>query len=308
MNDPETVLHFIDVLLKESNFTRAASELYISQPYLTQLIKRIERKLGTKIIDRESIPFKLTEAGIIYYNYLETKISNKQKLTEQLIPYVSPNREVIRIGVLESLGTFLLPELLPNFMFENPHIKIQLAESFPRVSETHLLHEQIDCYLGQTPESLNQGLDFYVNGGENYFVIISPRSKYFKKGRFILEPQEYDIKDILQEPFVVSSTNSAIRHQVNGAFQKFHIKPNIVLESSSIITATNLAIKGVGLTISAASIIKRMAQTPINLLPVDHNLIQIKYFIAVKHGQELKPGLKNLISAFQKLKIEPNIK
>ena len=307
MNNPETVLHFIDVLLKESNFTRAAGELYISQPYLTQLIKRIEHKLGTKIINRDTIPFTLTEAGIIYYNYLETKISNKQKLAEQLIPYASPNKELIRIGVLESLGTFLLPELLPHFMLTHPNIKIQLSENFPRVSETHLLHEQIDCYLGQTPESLNQGLDFYVNGGENYFVIISPRSKYFKKGRFILEPNEYDIKDILQEPFVVSSSNSAIRHQVNGAFQKFHIKPNIILESSSIITATNLAIKGVGLTISAASIIKRMAQTPINLLPVDHNLIQIKYFIAVKHGQKINPGLQNLISAFKKLKIEPNI-
>ena len=307
MNNSETVLHFIDVLLKESNFTRAASELYISQPYLTQLIKRIEHKLGTEIINRETIPFTLTEAGVIYYNYLETKISNKQKLAEQLIPYASPNKELIRIGVLESLGTFLLPELLPHFMLTHPNIKIQLSENFPRVSETHLLHEQIDCYLGQTPESLNQGLDFYVNGGENYFVIISPRSKYFKKGRFILEPNEYDIKDILQEPFVVSSSNSAIRHQVNGAFQKFHIKPNIILESSSIITATNLAIKGVGLTISAASIIKRMAQTPINLLPVDHNLIQIKYFIAVKHGQKINPGLQNLISAFKKLKIEPNI-
>ena len=307
MNNSETVLHFIDVLLKESNFTRAASELYISQPYLTQLIKRIEHKLGTEIINRETIPFTLTEAGVIYYNYLETKISNKQKLAEQLIPYASPNKELIRIGVLESLGTFLLPELLPHFMLTHPNIKIQLSENFPRVSETHLLHEQIDCYLGQTPESLNQGLDFYVNGGENYFVIISPRSKYFKKGRFILEPNEYDIKDILQEPFVVSSSNSAIRHQVNGAFQKFHIKPNIILESSSIITATNLAIKGVGLTISAASIIKRMAQTPINLLPVDHNLIQIKYFIAVKHGQKINPGLQNLITAFKKLKIEPNI-
>ena len=218
MNNPETVLHFIDVLLKESNFTRAASELYISQPYLTQLIKRIEHKLGTEIINRETIPFTLTEAGVIYYNYLETKISNKQKLAEQLIPYASPNKELIRIGVLEILGTFLLPELLPHFMLTHPNIKIQLSENFPRVSETHLLHEQIDCYLGQTPESLNQGLDFYVNGGENYFVIISPRSKYFKKGRFILEQNEYDIKDILQEPFVVSSSNSAIRHQVNGAF------------------------------------------------------------------------------------------
>ena len=307
MNNPETVLHFIDVLLKESNFTRAAGELYISQPYLTQLIKRVERKLGTEIIDRETIPFTLTQAGVIYYNYLETKITNKQRLEEQLTPYVSPDQELIRIGVLESLGTFLLPELLPNFMLENPNIKIQLAENSPRVSEAHLLHEQIDCYLGQTPESLNQGLDFYVNGGENYFVIISPRSKYFKKGRFILEPNEYKIEDILQEPFVVSSNSSAIRHQVNGIFQKFHIKPNIILESSSIITATNLAIKGVGLTISAASIIKRMAQTPINLLPVDHNLIQIKYFIAVKHGQKINPGLQNLISAFKKLKIEPNI-
>lgn len=43
MNDPEALLHYLDVLLKESNFTKAARELYISQPYLTQLIKRIEK-------------------------------------------------------------------------------------------------------------------------------------------------------------------------------------------------------------------------------------------------------------------------
>ena len=52
MKDPEILIHYLDVLLKESNFTRAARELYISQPYLTQLIKRIERKLGTKILNR----------------------------------------------------------------------------------------------------------------------------------------------------------------------------------------------------------------------------------------------------------------
>lgn len=53
MNNPEELQHFLDVLLKESNFTRAAKELYISQPYLTQLIGRIEKKLGTKIINRD---------------------------------------------------------------------------------------------------------------------------------------------------------------------------------------------------------------------------------------------------------------
>ncbi|WEV70937.1 LysR family transcriptional regulator [Lactobacillus sp. ESL0785] len=308
MKNPEILLHYIDVLLKESNFTKAAHELYISQPYLTQLIKRLEHKLGTPIINRQSIPFTLTKAGIIYYKYLETTIANKQTLFQQLTPYVHPDQEIIRIGILDSLGTFLLPELLPGFLKTNSNIKIQLFETSPRISEAQLLHEQIDCYIGQTPESLNQGLDFYVNGGENYFVIIPPNSPLFKKGRFILKPNEYNIQDILNQPFVVSSSNSAIRHQVDGIFQKFHIEPNIILESNNIITTTNLAIKGTGLTISAASIIKRMAQTPINLLPLNPNLIQIKYFIAIKHGIKIKNGVKKLITKFQELKIQPNIK
>lgn len=181
MKDPEILQHYIDVLLKESNFTRAAHELYISQPYLTQLIMRLERKLKAKIINRETIPFTLTEAGIIYYQYLEAAIANNQTLIEKLTPFVMPNKEVIRIGVLESLGTFLLPELLPDFLAASPNIKIQLSETYPRKNETKLLNEEIDCYLGQTPESLNHGIDFYVNGSENYYVIISPKSPYFKK-------------------------------------------------------------------------------------------------------------------------------
>ena len=81
MNDPETLLHYIDVLLKESNFTQAAHELYISQPYLTQLIKRIEKKLGVQIINRKRTPFSLTKAGTIYYKYLENLMDYKYQHT-----------------------------------------------------------------------------------------------------------------------------------------------------------------------------------------------------------------------------------
>ena len=122
MNDPEALLYYLDVLLKESNFTKAARELYISQPYLTQLIKRIEKKLGTKIINRDRVPFSLTEAGMIYYKYLENISYNDQQLERDLAPYTEPNKEIIKLGVLESLGSFLLPRLLPSFLQNNPNV------------------------------------------------------------------------------------------------------------------------------------------------------------------------------------------
>lgn len=106
---------------------------------------------------------------------------------------------------------------------------------------------------------------------------------------------------------VLSASESAIRHQVNGLFQKFHIKPNIVLESKSIITATELSLRGVGLTISSASILTRMRQTPINLLPIDENLIYIQFFIATQKNKKLSPALQNLINCFKELDLKAKI-
>ncbi|CCI85094.1 LysR family transcriptional regulator [Lactobacillus pasteurii] len=308
MNDPEALLHYLDILLKESNFTKAAHELYISQPYLTQLIKRIETKLGTSIINRDSVPFTLTEAGAIYYQYLENLIYDNLQLDRKLAAFTRPEHEIIRIGILESLGTFLLPELLPPFLKENKDVEIQLFENVPRNSETRLLNEQIDCYIGQTPETLSRGLKFFINGGERYYVVIPPNSPYFQPNRFILDENEYPLEKLLHQPLVLSAPESAIRHQVNGLLQKFKLKPQIAIESSSVITATNLAIHGLGLTISTASILKRIAQTPINLMPIDVNLLKLEFFIAVKENRPLSPKLAELIKAFESLNLESYIK
>lgn len=259
-------------------------------------------EVGTQILNRSQLPFTLTEAGMIYYNYLETISYNDQQLVRKLTRYTHPNSELIRIGILESLGSFLLSELLPDFLKENPEVRIQLFESFPRINEERLLNEKIDCYIGQNPETITKGVKFYINGNEKYYVIIPSTSKYFSPNQTILSPSMYDLKTILKSPLVLSAPESAIRHQVNGLFQKFHIKPNIIMESNSIITATNLFMRGVGLTISSASILNKIHHSlPINLLPIDTQILQLQYFIAIKKNLPLSPIMKNLINAFKNL-------
>lgn len=308
MNNPEEIQHFIDVLIKEDSFVKAAKKLYISQPYLTQLIKRIESHLGTPIINRDKKPYSLTQAGLLYYQYLENVSYDKQQLNKKIAKYTHPNKEIIKIGILESLGTYLLPEILPDFLKQNPQVEIQLFENFPRENEKNLLSGNIDCYIGQTPEAIDSSLDIVSNGGEKYYIVISPASPYYQAGKFILDPHELDLKELLQEPFVLSVPGSAIRHQVNGVFQRFHLEPKVILESKSIITATSLAIHGMGLTVSTASIIKRIGETPINLFPISHDLINVVFFIASRREKTKSKALKNLIREFKNKNLQAIIR
>lgn len=308
MNDPDIMLNYLETLLKESNFTRAAEHLYISQPYLTQLIKRVEKKLGTTIINRDKVPFTLTESGQIYYQYLENISAQRHQLANALERFSNQQEEVIRIAILESLGTFLLPKILPAFLAKHPQVKIQIAEGFPHTSEDRLLGGDVDCYMGQTPETVAQGIDTYINGGEVYYIVIPENSKFYLKDHFILDPADYDPKELLQQPFVLSNGESAIRHQVNGLFHYFRVQPNIRMTSNSVITATNLAVNGVGFTVSSASILKRLEHLPINLYPLDPRQIKLIYFIGVRRGADLSPALKDLVEAFQAAELQEKIR
>ena len=67
LND-NTILQYLDSLLKYNSFTKASEDLYISQPYLTQVVKKTEKHIGVKIIDRGNNQIRLTEAGLCHQN------------------------------------------------------------------------------------------------------------------------------------------------------------------------------------------------------------------------------------------------
>lgn len=68
--DYDLQLHYLTTLLRTGNYTVAARELYTSQPYLTQIIQRLERDLQLRLVNRSGRQLALTEAGQIYLAYL----------------------------------------------------------------------------------------------------------------------------------------------------------------------------------------------------------------------------------------------
>ncbi|WP_048000530.1 LysR family transcriptional regulator [Lactiplantibacillus herbarum] len=296
--DSINMLRFLDVLLKHGNFTRAAKDLYISQPYLTQTIKNAEQKLGIQIINRESVPLSLTSAGRVYYQYLTTLENQKDAFHKQINQYRTSAHQVIRIGVLSSLGSYLLPLVLPDFLQVHPTTKIELTEDISEHNEQRLLHNELDFLLGQNPETIAPGLTIHDRGKDSYYAIIPRTSALYQPEQDFINPGTININTLLREKLVLSPRGSSIRRQVDYLLQKYNVAPKTIVESTNIVTITELATAGLGITLLPNSVVTRPNAAQYNLYPLSESLISLNYFIALRENRTLSQSEQDFMTIF----------
>src|SRR5699024_871743 len=132
-------------------------------------------------------PLQLTEAGELYYQYLNSLEVKQDQFRRQISRFNTINQKIIRIGVLPSLGTYLLPLFLPDFIAKHPEIRIELHEALPKVNQEKVIAGEIDFYLGQNPETAPPNLTIHQWGTHGYYAIIPRSSKFYKENKPILK-------------------------------------------------------------------------------------------------------------------------
>ena len=110
-------------IVKERSISKAADRLYLSQPYLSQYLAKLESNLGVTLLDRSHTPLRLTPAGELFYAYLERQLeSDLRTLQSQKPPQ-------LHIGVSTWRGSILLPDILPRFVQFYPEVQVVLHEA-----------------------------------------------------------------------------------------------------------------------------------------------------------------------------------
>ncbi len=294
----QDILFFIDALLKYSNYSKAAKSLYISQPYLTQIIKRVEHELNCELISRNKLPFRLTEQGKIYYQYLTTLENNYTKLLREISDVSDSDTTVIRIGVLPSLGTYLLPLFLPEFLNTHPNCRIELAEILPEKSEKLTQNNELDFWIGQNSSNISPNLNSVSWGRHRYRAVIPRCCNLYQKDIAIIPEGMIDISEVLSQRLILTSKGSAIRKQIDHLLNVYKVEPNIILESTEINTALKLATSNLGLTIIPESVYVKECPSDYNIYPIPIDELSLDYFIAYQSERTLTNIDNDLISAF----------
>ncbi len=180
------------------NFTKAAEELYITQPAVTKHIHEIENHFKVKLFERNGGKIKLTQAGEILLQYTEQIFSTYRNLEFEMNALLHQHRGKLRIGASTTAAQYVLPPVLAAFHKKFKDIKVALSNNNTEQTEQALQNKQIDLGIieGQSKNTLFKYTPFVK---DEIVLVASIHHPLAKKG--FIKPEELQkIPLLLREP------------------------------------------------------------------------------------------------------------
>lgn len=152
------------------NISKAAKELYISQPAISKSIQRLEESVGCKLFSRSSRGVVLTDEGKLLYEHVSEAFETLTMGEEKLKRSIELGVGHLKIGVSSTLCKYLLLPYLKEFIRQNPHISISISCQSTNDTLKLLEDNKIDIGLIGKPENLKNIHFDFLEEIEDIFV------------------------------------------------------------------------------------------------------------------------------------------
>ncbi|KAB2330343.1 LysR family transcriptional regulator [Bacillus mesophilum] len=286
-------LKYFETLVRRKNFTKAAEELFISQPSLTNTIKQLEKELEFKLFERTTRIISLTESGEIFYNHVISILQVYNLALKDMEEIKLVGKGIVTIGVIES-SRFWLPKIIRSFSVKYPEIKINFKNIIrPKDVETALVNYDIHFAITTHPIT-NPNLERYELFQEE-FVILLPAHHPLSKDKSI------DLSMLEDDIFIQFSNGYQIRDDFLKICYTAGFKPKGLYEVDDFETAFSLVENGLGVALIPESYFK---YTPKKLDSISYlrliNPAPIrKVYISFHQKRYLTPAAHELITLVQ---------
>lgn len=152
------------------NISKAAKELYISQPAISKSIQKLEESLNCKLFSRSSRGVVLTEEGELLYGHVKEAFETLTLGEDKLKRSIELGVGHLRIGVSSTLCKYMLLPYLQEFIKRNPHISISINCQSTNQTLKLLDDNKIDIGLIGKPNALKNMHFYHLDNIEDVFV------------------------------------------------------------------------------------------------------------------------------------------
>lgn len=263
------------------NFTKAAAELYITQPAVTKHIHELEHHFKVKLFERNGSGIKLTPAGESLRQQADQLFSFYQNLEFEMAGFSHDQKGKLRVGASTTVAQYVLPPVLAAFHQKFPHVQITLITNNTEQIENGLKNNEIDLGIIEG-RSKNTSIK-YSEFLKDEIVLVSSNKNAFAKKEIIKAAELKNIPLLLREPG--SGTLEVISHALKLAGIKMRdLKIEMQLASTESIKSY-LPYSDCLAFLSIHSILNELKRNELRIIDVKGLEIERYFYFIQLHGQ-----------------------
>jgi len=222
----KTKLHIFKTVAKHLNFTKAAEQLYLSQPAVSKAIKNLEQDYKTTLFIRKRNSIELTAEGKSFLVYTNKVLAIYSEMDEKFLHRKGDFPDVINFGVSTTLSNYIIPKIIAKFRVQHPETTFTIESNNSENIENSILNEDIDFGITEG-SSTNPKLQFEKFIKDEIVLVTNVKNTAYPKGSI-------DISLLQSMPMVVREKGSGTKVIIDNFLTDYEVtKLNAVVSFNS---------------------------------------------------------------------------
>lgn len=262
-------MQYVYEVFRHQSFSKAAEAMYISQSSLSLMVKKAEKRIGSPIFDRSTLPITLTEAGKAYIRAVMQIMSIEQDFQNEIGHIQQVVTGSLSLGGTTLFTSYVLSPLISAFSMQYPGIDLQLHEAHTEALQQELLAGTLDFAVDNGEYDPNL-FERHVYLEEEMLLAVPSRSpanahaaackipeEELRRGSVPQKLPPVPLSYFCNEPFLLLREGNDTRARSDRLFALAGFYPNVRLMTDHQIVCYNLAAYGMGSTFVSQSLVCR---------------------------------------------------
>ncbi len=215
-------LRYLHAIIRHSSYRRAAEELDIAQPSLSQAIKQLEYELGARLLERGRSGVRLTDVGRSVLPHVERMLEVADAMRDEVAGHAGLLRGYLQVGTVGSGTNTLLPQVLAEFCREHPGVDVFVREggSLDIVSAVRSGDLEMGLVINEVGKPYLQGLEAVELLSSPLVICVDSRNALRKRPSVTLEQLSRERLILFRSGYLMHEVVSDLiqRHQVRAVF------------------------------------------------------------------------------------------
>ncbi len=279
-------LRCLVAVAEERSFSRAAKRLGITQPSVSQLLKRLEDVLGHRLVERDRASVALTALGEMLLPRMRQALAAVDSALEEARLGLRGEAGRIRLGLAAPALYGTAPAMIRRFRAERPGVEISVEVIHSLRQADLLLAGKLDLTVAAV--ALHHPALTQIPLADEALWVVMPRSHR------LADSTEIELTDLADEDWIMPSANMPLHHEIHHECRRVGFKPRIAVESDDFSSTFGLVLAGSGVALAAESF-RAFAGPDLVLLPLKEREPRLRYYLSYRKS-EISPVVLGFVA------------